>query len=124
MTTEEIANKLVAYCRAGKYKECYEELYDLENVESIEPKGAMNEYCKGMEQLQKKGEAWNAMMEELHESTVGEPICSKDHFCVPMSMEATFKGMGRERMDELCVYEIKNGKIVKEQFFYHIPQQT
>jgi hypothetical protein len=26
--------------------------------------------------------------------------------------------MGRSTMEELCVYEVKDGKIVKEQFFY------
>jgi hypothetical protein len=35
-----------------------------------------------------------------------------------MSFDATFKGGGRTKMDEICVYEVKDGKIVKEQFFY------
>jgi hypothetical protein len=26
--------------------------------------------------------------------------------------------MGRVKMDEIAVYEVKNGKIVKEQFFF------
>jgi len=26
--------------------------------------------------------------------------------------------VGREQMNELCVYQVKEGKIVKEQFFY------
>jgi hypothetical protein len=28
------------------------------------------------------------------------------------------KGMGRVKMDEIAVYEVKDGKIVKEQFFF------
>jgi hypothetical protein len=28
------------------------------------------------------------------------------------------KGMGRMKMDEIVVYEVKDGKIVQEQFFY------
>jgi hypothetical protein len=28
------------------------------------------------------------------------------------------KGMGRLNMDEIAVYEVKDGQIVKEQFFY------
>jgi len=35
-----------------------------------------------------------------------------------MMMDATFKGIGREKMNELCMYEVEDGKIVKEQFFY------
>jgi hypothetical protein len=35
-----------------------------------------------------------------------------------MSIDATMKGMGRQVLDEVCVYEVKDGKIVQEQFFY------
>ena len=35
-----------------------------------------------------------------------------------MTLDATSKSMGRMKMDEIAVYEVKNGKIVKEQFFY------
>jgi len=28
------------------------------------------------------------------------------------------KGMGRQLLDEVCVYEVKDGKIVHEQFLY------
>lgn len=30
----------------------------------------------------------------------------------------TLKEQGRMQMDEVALYEVKNGKIVKEQFFY------
>jgi hypothetical protein len=32
-------------------------------------------------------------------------------------MEVT-KGAGRVKMDEVAVYEVRDGKIVKEQFFF------
>jgi hypothetical protein len=32
-------------------------------------------------------------------------------------MDVTLKGMGRQHMAELCVYEVKDGKVIKEQFF-------
>jgi hypothetical protein len=28
------------------------------------------------------------------------------------------KGMGRQVLDEICVYEVKDGKIVHEEFLY------
>jgi hypothetical protein len=37
---------------------------------------------------------------------------------VAMGIDATYKGMGRQKMDEIALYEVKDGKIVKEQFFY------
>jgi hypothetical protein len=30
----------------------------------------------------------------------------------------TIKGQGRMQMDEVAVYEVRDGKIMKEQFFY------
>jgi hypothetical protein len=35
-----------------------------------------------------------------------------------MGMDVTMKGQDRAKMDEIVVYEVKDGKIVKEQFFY------
>jgi ketosteroid isomerase-like protein len=35
-----------------------------------------------------------------------------------MGMEVTMKGAGRVKMDEVAVYEVRDGKIVKEQFFF------
>lgn len=117
MSTQEIANKLADLCRKGDYETIYQELYSPACV-SIEPKGAMMEVCEGLEAMAAKGKAWNESMEEFHGSSVGEPIVAGNHFSMTMMMDATFKGRGREKMNELCVYEVQDGKIVKEQFFY------
>jgi hypothetical protein len=34
-----------------------------------------------------------------------------------MVLDATVKGMGRMTLEEICVYEVKDSKIVFEQFF-------
>lgn len=117
MTTQEIATRLVDLCRKGEYQTVYQELYSPDCV-SIEPKGAPMEICEGMEAMAAKGKAWNESMEEFHASSVGEPIVAGNHICMTMMVDATFKGRGRSKMDELCVYEVQDGKIVKEQFFY------
>ena len=39
-------------------------------------------------------------------------------FTVPMSMDVTMKGHPRMQMDEMCLYQVRGGKIVREQFFY------
>jgi len=33
-------------------------------------------------------------------------------------LDATMKGMGRMKLEEICVFEVKDGKIISEQFFY------
>lgn len=119
MTTQEIATRLVELCRQGDFEKVYKELYSPECV-SIEPKGAQMEVCNGLEEMAVKGKMWNESMEEFHGSTIGEPIVADNHFSMTMTMDATFKDVGREKMNELCVYEVKDGKIVKEQFFYNM----
>jgi len=119
MTTQEIATRLVDLCNKGEFETAYKELYSPECI-SLEPKGAPWEVCNGLEEMAAKGKAWNESMEEFHGSSIGEPIVADDHFSMTMMMEATFKGRGREKMNELCVYEVKDGKIVKEQFFYNM----
>jgi hypothetical protein len=34
-----------------------------------------------------------------------------------LTMDVTMKGRGRVKLEEICAYEVKDGKIVSEQFF-------
>lgn len=54
----------------------------------------------------------------MHGGWCSPPVVGGNYFSVAMGMDVTMKGAGRMNMDEICVYEVKNGKIVKEQFFY------
>lgn len=122
MSTQEIANRLVELCRKGEFETCYKELYS-PDVWSIEAEGSPNRKVQGLEAIAEKGKQWNEMMEEFHGSSVGDPIVSGNHFACTMMYDATFKEGGRTKMEEICVYEVKDGKIVKEQFFYPLPPQ-
>ncbi len=57
-------------------------------------------------------------VEEMHDGYSTDPVVAGNFFSVAMGLDATMKGMGRMRMDEIAVYEVKDGKIVKEQFFF------
>jgi hypothetical protein len=37
-----------------------------------------------------------------------------------MEFDCTIKKRGRQKMAEVCVFEVKNGKIVSEQYFYNM----
>jgi len=54
----------------------------------------------------------------MHGGYSNQPQVAGNHFAVAMGMDVTMKGQPRMTMDEIAVYEVKNGKIVKEQFFY------
>ena len=120
MTTHEIANRLVALCREGKYEQAYDELFakDAENIEMPEMAEGPLGNVKGLDAIRRKGELWAEGIVEMHGGSVGEPIVAGNWFALPMSMDATFKDRGRVTMEELCVYRVHDGKIVREQFFY------
>jgi ketosteroid isomerase-like protein len=39
---------------------------------------------------------------------------------ITMTRDATMKGRGRVNMQEICVYQVRDGRIVREQFFYDL----
>lgn len=117
METKEIANRLVELCRTGQNIQAVQELY-AQDIVSVEPKGAPVEVVEGLENVIKKSEQWFSMVEEFHGSEISEPVIAGNHFSCSMKMDVTLKGQGRSSMDEVCVYEVNNGKIVKETFYY------
>ena len=119
MTTQEIANRLVELCRQEKHPQAQEELYD-NNIISIEDEKSKAPITKGMDAIRKKTIAWEENVVEIHNAYVSDPIVTGNYFVVSMENDITFKDLGRVKIKELCVYEVKNGKIVKEQFFYDV----
>jgi hypothetical protein len=118
MTTQEVANRFNELAQQGNWMQIQEELY-ADDAESIEPPHAQGlRSAKGREALKQKAEEFGSTVEEMHGGYSSEPLIAGNHFAVAMGMDATMKGMGRVKMDEIAVYEVKNGKIVKEQFFF------
>lgn len=117
MNIQEIANKLVEHCRNGSWSAAHQELYS-ENAVSLEPAGAPNERTEGIDAITKKGEEFDKMVEKVHSISISEPLVADRFITFTTTMEADFVGMGKITMDEVSVYEVKDGKIVTEQFFY------
>ncbi|GAA3636717.1 nuclear transport factor 2 family protein [Flavivirga jejuensis] len=117
MTTQEVAEQLVNYCRQGQFAEAIQELYG-QNIVSIEPDGAPVKETKGLEAVIEKGQQFNEMVEEVHSMEVSDPLVADKFFSCSMKMDVTFKGAPRISMDEVCVYTVEDGKIVREEFFF------
>jgi ketosteroid isomerase-like protein len=120
MTTQEVTNRFSELAKENKWVEIQEELY-ADSAVSIEPPHAAAmglKNAEGMDAIKKKGEDFNNMIEEMHSGWCSEAVVGGNHFSVGMGMDVTMKGAGRMQMDEIAVYEVKDGKIVKEQFFF------
>lgn len=116
-TTQEVAERLVQLCREGKNVDAINELYH-NNIVSHEPKGTPMEKTEGKEAVLGKTNYWFSTVEQIHSGSISDPIVAGNFFSCTMDMDVTYKEHGRMGMNELCVYEVKDGKIVSEQFFY------
>ena len=117
MTTKEVADKLVAYCRQGQFEEATKELYS-NDIVSIEPEGAPDREVRGLEAIIAKAAKFNEMIEEYHGVELSEPSVADKFFSCSMKIDATFKMGGRNTLNEICLYKVEDGKIVREEFYY------
>jgi len=118
MTTNDVANRFNELAQTGQWQQIQDELF-ADNAVSIEPENSPGmKSVEGIEAIREKGKQFGEMMEEMHGGYSNEPIVAGNHFAVAMGMDVTMKGQGRMKMDEIAVYEVKDSKIVKEQFFY------
>jgi hypothetical protein len=119
MSAQEVANRLVQLCREGKNVDAINELYD-DNIVSHEPQGSPMQEKTGRQAVLESTNHWFSTVEQLHNVHISDPIVAGNFFACTMNVDATYKNQGRNTMDEMCVFEVKDGKIVNEQFFYNL----
>ena len=118
MTTEEIAKDFYALAQQGKWNEIIDKYFSAD-AESREPATAVGlPSVKGIDKIKGKGKQWEEMIEEVYGGYCHEPTVVGNHFACAMGVDLKMKGRDREKMDELAVYQVRDGKIVLEQFFY------
>ena len=122
MDTKQVGEKLVAICKEGRNMEAIETLYSPDIV-SIEAMGSdeMPAEMSGIATIKGKNEWW-FQNHEVHSGSAEGPYPHRDRFAVTFRYDVTpkdgpMKGQ-RFTMDEVGLYTVKDGKIVKEEFFY------
>ena len=119
MNTMDIAKQLVELCRQGKIKEAINTLFadEIVSVEAGAPPG-MERETRGIAALRAKSEWWLAN-HEIHSSAVTGPWPHDDRFVVGFQYDISNKPSGRRmNFDEVGLYYVRDGKIVREEFFY------
>ena len=90
---------------------------DAVSVETGAPPGMQRE-AKGLAAIKAKGEWWIAN-HEVHSAAMTGPWPHDDRFIVGFQYDITNKPSGnRMKMNEVGLFTVKNGKIVREEFFY------
>lgn len=118
MTTEQIAHRLINHCRKNDFEAAQIELFD-SNAVSIEPEASAGfaKETKSLQGILQKGKQWAALQEKAGTCIVSEPLIAGNSFACQLKMDITMKGRGQMIIQELCVYTVKDGKIISEQFF-------
>jgi hypothetical protein len=118
MTTNQIANRLVELCRKGDFENAQKELFAKDAI-SIEPHStpAFDKETRGLDAIMEKGHKWGDMVQSVNKLEVSEPVIANNSFACTMHMDVTMKNKEHMDMTELCAYQVKDGKIVAEQFY-------
>ena len=121
MTTQEVATRYRELMSERKFIEVQDMLYH-EDVVCQEPEKAasmgMPVFTNGREAVKAKGVARRATIETVHSYTCSEPIVAGEFFSAVLKQDVTFKGKPRLTLEEIGVFHVREGKVVKEQFFY------
>ncbi|HEY6899061.1 MAG TPA: nuclear transport factor 2 family protein [Puia sp.] len=118
MTTQEVAARFNELAQQEKWFEIQDELF-AENVRSIDPPNSpYMGYAEGKIPVRQKGEDFVSRIEAAHGVSTSPLLVASNHFVVARKMDLTVRPHGRIQIDELMLYEVRDGKIVLEQFFY------
>jgi hypothetical protein len=118
LTTQEVAARFNELAQQEKWFEIQDELF-ADNVKSVDPTNSPYfGYAEGKVAVRKKGEDFVKKVQEFHGAYTTHPIIGGNHFAVGRGFEITTKDFGRIKIEEIMLYEVKDGQIVLEQFFY------
>lgn len=119
MTTEQVAKRYYELIQQHQYEQIQNELYT-PNAISIEPENDSNLplVVEGVEALRQKEGLFFSQVDQMFGSYMSETVVSTFFFSMMTGMDVKMKGKQRKKKEQICVFEVRDGKIVKEQFFY------
>ncbi len=126
VSTQEIGAQLVALCSQGQNLEAINTLYadHAVSVEAMDcPEEGFHRVTEGIDAIRAKNEFWFEH-NEVHSGECIGPFPNDDRFAVFFRYDATCKKTNqRYQMDEVGLYTVADGKIVREEFFYAMPEE-
>lgn len=118
MTTQQIADRLYELCEKHDAETAHNELYSPDATSTEQNMQGTRETFRGMAAIKEKNKKFQAMIEEMYGGYTNKPTIFGNFIFMEMGMDAKMKGMDRMNMIEMCRYEVKDGKIVSEEFYY------
>lgn len=118
MTTQEIAQRLIAYCKKGQWEAAQRDLY-AQHAVSKEPYATpdFSQVTTGLDAIIEKGKKFDAAVEKIFSIEISEPLITESAIAFKLTMNMIMKGKERMKLPEICVYQVKDGKIISEEFY-------
>lgn len=118
LTTQEVAARFNELAQQEMWFEIQDELFSADAKSIDPPNSPYFGYAEGKSAVRKKGEDWVKRVEAVHKLATTEPVIGGNHFSVGRETDITVQGFGRIQINEIMLYEVRNGQIISEQFFY------
>jgi hypothetical protein len=118
VSTGHVAARFNELAQQEQWMQIQDEFF-ADDVRSIDPPDSpFFGSAEGIVAVRKKGTDFIKRIEAVHRSFTGAPIVTGNHFAVTRELDMTVMGHGRVQLNQIMLYEVKEGKIVLEQFFY------
>lgn len=118
VSIQTIAARFHELAQQENWFEIQDELF-ADDVKSVEPAGSpYMPNAEGKTQVRRKAETFVQKIEALHSARTTAPVVAGDHFAVGREVDITVQGIGRIQINQVMLYQVKDGRIVSEQFFY------
>jgi ketosteroid isomerase-like protein len=118
LTTQQVVARFKELALEEKWFEIQDELF-ADDVKSIEPlHSRYMPTVEGKAVVRKKAEDFVNKIETVHGVRTSAILATGNHITVARDMDLTVAEFGRIQINEIMLYEVKDGQIVSEQFFY------
>jgi hypothetical protein len=118
MTTTEVAGRFNEPAQQEKWFDIQDELFS-DDATSTDPEHSpWFGYAEGKAAVRKKGEDVVKEIIGVNRLYTTEPLVWGNHFAVGRQQDCAHKTFGRMHISQIMLYEVRDGKIISEQFFY------
>jgi hypothetical protein len=114
-----IAKKLHELCSTKQFAKAQMDLYsdDSVSIEPANPQWGLTTVT-GKQSVMEKGKAFMALVTEWHGAYTKEPVVYGPLIFMEMGMDLTVTGLGKISINEMGKFEVRNGRIISEEFYY------
>ena len=117
-TIHEVAALFDSLAKDEKWFDIQDKLFS-DYVISIEPAHSIYfKNAEGKAAVRQKGEDWIKRITGVNKLFTTNSVVGGNHFAVGREVDINVEGHGRVQINQVMLYEVKNGKIISEQFFY------